>query len=218
MSSPEASRSPALPGARVAQGFPGHPARPLRDSLAPHILQLALWARPPPTGKVKPAQSDPSGIPMGLLGLQFSHISSPPDGRGIPKMFEDLGAAAKLTDTLLATNQCHPSAKRKALPSPGSNATRDSASLMQLCSQLAQGPVGGAHGPPLPTQTHHHCPCPGFPSPFPAVISKPSVHTSLAHHSALVPVASSTEAPVPLSTAVCISCTLLPSTPGARSC
>ena len=100
MSSPESSPSPALPGARLAQGFPGHPARPLRDSLAPHILQLAVWALPPPTGKAKPAQSDPSGISIGLPGLQLSHISSPQDGKGIPKIFQDLGPAAKLTDTL----------------------------------------------------------------------------------------------------------------------
>lgn len=88
------------------------------------------------------------------------------------------------------------------------------AALLPACS----GPSRRYPRPTPAHPAHHHRPCPGFPSPFPAVISKPSVHTSLAHHSALIPVASSTEAPVPLSTAVCISCTLLPSTPGTRPC
>lgn len=76
---------------------------------------------------------------------------------------------------------------------------------MCLCPQLAQGPTGGTPSTPLPTQVPYHCPCPGFLSPFPAWLFKPSVHRSLTHPLGLVPILSSIMAAVPVSTALCPS-------------
>lgn len=69
--------------------------------------------------------------------------------------------------------------------------------------QLAQGPLPPPHPRPRPTTT-----VPVLapePLPFPTGLSTPSVHTSLARHLGLVPAASSSEAPVPVSTATCPS-------------
>ena len=87
---PKAFSIPSSPWGQAGSGTPWISCQTPRDSLAPDILQLAVWALPPSTSgshRKGEACKDLSGISTGLPGLQLSHISCPQEGRGTPEAY-----------------------------------------------------------------------------------------------------------------------------------